>query len=268
MLALSGASLLLLVSLRWQGDWWVGWVLFFANSAAALMCHVINHNASHVPLFEQDGHNRVAFAWLSWLLGIPAAPIAASHIHNHHVHNNDEHDWMRSSVLGDSQGLWRLAKYVLHVFSLPPLKERAGHQHIPSALYARIIPETTIVALALLVALWWAPAATLWFYVLARLCAMSVLFLINLVQHDGLEAESGVNRCRNFTGKLINSVLFHNGFHSAHHLRPGLHWSELPHFHQEKVEPGLKPELSCASLSGFIVARYLVPSPWRERVWS
>ncbi len=268
LLALLVASSVLLMSLRWDGSLEWGLIFFAANVLAGLMSHVINHNASHCAVFEKECHNRWLFQWLSVLMGIPAAPIAASHIHNHHVHNNDENDWMRSSVLGDSVGICRLAKYIIHVFSLPRLKTRTGHEGIPLSLYARMNTEVLSVAAVVVIMLMLSPWATLYFYVLARLCAMCALFLINLVQHDGLEGESGVNRCRNFTGRWVNFFLFHNGLHSAHHLRPGLHWSELPAYHAVKVAPQLKTDLTHRSVTAFIISRYLLPSPWRRRLWN
>ncbi len=265
LLVLCGASGVLTYSLSWDGGWGSALALFGANAFLGLAAHVINHNASHCPVFEREGHNRWLFHWLSVLMGIPAAPIAASHLHNHHVHNNDESDWMRSTVLGSSQGPLRLVKYLVHVFRLPRLADRPGHRAVPAALYGRIAPETTTVLVALVGMALWAPLATLLFYVLTRLTAMCVLFIINLIQHDGLEAESGVNRCRNFTGWLVNALLFHNGYHSAHHLRPGLHWSALPAYHRERVVPTLRDDLAQASVTRFIVFRYLAPLHWRRR---
>jgi fatty acid desaturase len=29
----------------------------------------------------------------------------------------------------------------------------------------------------------------------------------------------------------FNALVFHNGFHTVHHERPGLHWSALPEAH-------------------------------------
>ena len=232
-------------------------VLFILNVFLGLLVHVINHNASHHPIFKRESHNDWAFFYLSWLMGIPAAPIAASHIHNHHVHNNNESDWMRSTVLGSTRGANRLAKYLLHVFTLPKLSMHSGNGNIPRSLWVRMRTETKIVAFVLCLMFALNPLATILFYVLSRLTSMSLLFLINLVQHDGLENDLGVNRCRNFVSPLGNFLMFNNGFHSAHHLRPGAHWSEYPAIHQSLVASELRDELMQRSLFAYIFRQYL-----------
>lgn len=258
-LGLAGATLIF--SLAWSGSWYVGGLLFAINVFLGLMSHVINHNVSHHPLFVNERHNRGVFLYLSWLMGIPAAPIAASHIHNHHVHNNDESDWMRSTVLGRAKGAKRLAKYLRHVFTLPRLSQRDGHEQIPATLWQRMRVENVVVLATLLLMLTLSPVSTLIFYVLARLTSMSLLFLINLVQHDGLEHAEGVNRCRNFISPLSNFLMFNNGYHSAHHLRPGAYWSEYPAIHQAQVTQKLRAELTQRSLAYYILTHYLWTSP-------
>jgi fatty acid desaturase len=236
-----------------------GAAFFCLNVFFGLVVHVINHNVSHCPLFESDRANQLSSYGLTSLLGIPAAAISASHIYNHHVHNNDENDWLRSTVLQETQGPLRLVKYVVHVFSLPRLSQRPGAEAIPFQLKRQIRFETFFVLGVLLAAFMLAPQVTLIYFVATRLCAMSCLFVLNLVQHDGLERETGVNRCHNYTGRVVNFVLFKNGYHSAHHLRPGAHWSELDQLHNSMVAPLAKPSLQHKSLLGFVWGSYLRP---------
>lgn len=236
-----------------------GLVLFCLNVFFALLSHVINHNVSHCPLFENERTNRVVSCYLTSLLGIPATAISASHIYNHHVHNNSESDWLRSTVLEKTQGPLRLVKYVVHVFSLPRLSQRAGADAIPQRLKQQIRFENIFVVAMLVTAFFISSRITFIYFVTARLCAMSCLFILNLVQHDGLELETGVNRCHNYTGRVLNFFLFKNGYHSAHHLRPGAHWSELEQLHVSLVAPSAKPSLQHTSLLRFVWGSYLRP---------
>ncbi|KAL1500290.1 hypothetical protein AB1Y20_012957 [Prymnesium parvum] len=69
---------------------------------------------------------------------------------------------------------------------------------------------------------------------------------INFLQHDGCEidpAHDGFNHARNFTGWFFNYIFLNNGYHTIHHMKPGLHWSVLPAHHQRSVAPHIHPNL-------------------------
>ena len=51
--------------------------------------------------------------------------------------------------------------------------------------------------------------------------------------HAGLESETELEASYNITDKWHNLLTGNLGYHTAHHIRPGLHWSKLPQFHQE-----------------------------------
>jgi len=91
------------------------------------------------------------------------------------------------------------------------------------------------------------------------MCALCVLFIFNLLQHDGLENEHGPERCRNFTGRWLNWIFFQNGYHSAHHQLPGLHWSKLREYHAEKIAHSLRSDLEQSSFISFLTTNYLLP---------
>ena len=54
------------------------------------------------------------------------------------------------------------------------------------------------------------------------------IITMNLLQHDGCDEKSEYNHSRNFVGKLVNWFTYNNGYHTIHHMEPGLHWSLLP----------------------------------------
>lgn len=45
--------------------------------------------------------------------------------------------------------------------------------------------------------------------------------------------DSKYNHSRNFTGPILNFFCFNNGYHTQHHISPGLHWSLLPMRHKD-----------------------------------
>ncbi len=74
----------------------------------------------------------------------------------------------------------------------------------------------------------------------------------NYYQHDGCIPGDKVNQSRTFTSKLLNFVLFNNGYHAAHHLNPGVHWSLLPAYHAKHVAPYAHPALIQKSILAYL----------------
>ena len=84
------------------------------------------------------------------------------------------------------------------------------------------------------------------------------IITMNLLQHDGCDENSEYNHSRNFVGKLVNWWTYNNGYHTIHHMEPGLHWSLLPAEHAKRVAPFIHPNLDQPSLLAYL---------WRTFVW-
>ena len=82
----------------------------------------------------------------------------------------------------------------------------------------------------------------------------------NYFQHDGTDEEHPYNHSRNFTGSALNFVLFNNGYHGAHHIKPNLHWSLLPAYHAEHLRPHIHPELDLKSLPAYLFKTHIYPA--------
>jgi fatty acid desaturase len=92
--------------------------------------------------------------------------------------------------------------------------------------------------------------------------AIGTLFFlgVNLLQHDGCEPDSAVDHSRDFTSGFMNFFFFNGGYHTAHHLKPGMHWSRLPEAHRQRVDVvRQRPDLSTYSVLAFVARAYLAP---------
>ena len=61
-------------------------------------------------------------------------------------------------------------------------------------------------------------------------------------QHAGLATHDPLRASRSLVTRGYNLRTLNFGYHTAHHLRPGLHWSKLPAFHAT-IAAAIPPEL-------------------------
>jgi fatty acid desaturase len=80
---------------------------------------------------------------------------------------------------------------------------------------------------------------------------------VNYLQHIETDADSDWNHSRNFVSRTLNLLLFNNGYHTVHHLKPGVHWSELPLLHREHAS-SIHPSLLVESWIRYVGYTYFV----------
>jgi fatty acid desaturase len=66
-------------------------------------------------------------------------------------------------------------------------------------------------------------------------------------QHQGLNMDSDYTASRNTSNRLYNLISWNLGYHTAHHSRPNVHWSELPKLH-EQIKSRIPEDLICDSV--------------------
>jgi len=98
-----------------------------------------------------------------------------------------------------------------------------------------------------------------WFFslVLPAICSISLIMVFNYIQHVHADAWSKHNHSRNFIGPVFNFLFFNNGYHTAHHEHPGLHWSQLPAAHA-KLADDINPQLNERSVCWFFFRQYVL----------
>lgn len=244
------SALTLLYAVQWLG-WCRAWPLLPLTAVLAFVACLIKHNHMHHRTFRDARWNAAFELWLSLLSGQPCTGIITAHNERHHGANNTDQDFVRCSLVGDKRNwLNYLAFAPLAVWRMwreKPSDLRRWRARRP-ALYRAALRErvaVSLVFLGLLAADW---RGTLLYLVLPLAWAQWALVTVNLLQHQDCDHDSPYGGSRNVTGRLINWILLNNGFHTAHHLRPAMHWSDLPAFHRSDVAPHMDPSLNDPSL--------------------
>jgi fatty acid desaturase len=230
-------------------------------SLAAFVVAVIVHNAMHVPLFTSKTHNRWMQCFLSVAYGHPVSAYVSGHNLSHHLHTQTPKDVMRTYKV---RFQWNLLNAASFFFVVVPAIQRANTS-FAAAMKAerpewhrqyRVEMYVVLLATVALALVNW--KAFLLYFVLPHAFGGWGIVSVNYLQHDGADPDSPYNHSRDFTGRLMNWCTFNNGYHTIHHLHPGLHWSFLPAAHQAEVAPRIHPELQQRSLIVYL---------WRTFVW-
>lgn len=231
------------------------WLSFYFAVAAG----VIAHNHLHSPTFKSKRLNEWFGNWISIFYGYPTFAWIPTHNLNHHKFVNKPGDATITWRYTNRHNYWVAATYffVSSWFQKGPIDEfiaRAKERN--PAQYRRIIGQYFIVfgghAAMLALAMWLHGSVIglkVWGLTMGAPAVVSLwtIMTFNYDQHVHTDPWSKLNHSRNFTGKLLNFLLFNNGYHTAHHEVAGLHWSKLPELHA-RLAPEIHPDLNQKSL--------------------
>ena len=236
--------------------------LYVAGLALAFIACVINHNHQHHPTFVPRPLNNVFGVLISLAMGVPATVIVAMHNDHHHVHNNHPTDYFRASIVSFRCSLLNLLAYpAVVVARLTPEKLRVVRAWRTTAprRYRQLMLERFVFygTLGVLAIADW--HATLLYFVVPYLFAQWCLLAINHMQHVDCDPDSEFNHSRSVVGRWVNWWLFNNGYHTVHHMHPGLHWSRLPAEHA-KIRSRIDPRLESRSLIVSLITLYIWPA--------
>jgi fatty acid desaturase len=83
------------------------------------------------------------------------------------------------------------------------------------------------------VALWMRPLETALVFLLPAFLTLFHTIWATYEHHAGCPRGNHFEASRNRDNRLFNALTGNLGLHTAHHYRPGLHWSLLPELHEE-----------------------------------
>lgn len=237
--------------------------LFILTCFFSFFCAVATHNTVHSPVFEKRTQNRIFQVALTTTYGHPVSAFVPGHNLSHHKHTQTRRDVMRTSK---ARFGWHLLNGLFFIVKVAPaiMKGESAYfktmkQRLP-AWYRQYQIEFWVLHglyLALLLADW---KKFLVFVFLPHKYAAWGIITMNMLQHDGCDENTEWNHSRNFVGRLVNWFTFNNGYHTIHHMHPGMHWSLLPDAHAREVAPYIHPNLDQPSLLAYIFRTFIWPA--------
>jgi fatty acid desaturase len=197
--------------------------------------------------------------WLTLFYGFPAFAWIPTHNKNHHALNNRDGDYTITYRISEKNNLFTLITYptISSFYQQRPIREylkdlwRTERREFWLAVL-QYVALGLFVAGALVVD--WRKAIL--YIVIPQQFGLYSVLIFNYVQHVHAEEESEWNHSRNFTG-ILNKLLFNNGYHTVHHQRAGVHWSQNEEAHA-KVAHLIDPVLNERSFWWYIIRVYFL----------
>jgi fatty acid desaturase len=237
---------------------WTGicrnWILWIVSCIFTIVACNVKHNHMHCRIFHSATLNSLLNYWLGFCTGTTATEILTEHNERHHGHINEDIDYVRANLVGfRSQILNVLCFFPIAFIGLKRTKPsdlKRWRQTNPS-MYWQSLSERIVLYLGIVVLLVIDWKSTLAYIILPWANGQWWLFTFGLFQHQDMEPYCPYNNSRNITSFWFNWFYFNIGFHSAHHLRPGVHWSLLPDLHKREIAARLDPRLDEKSMISF-----------------
>tara|TARA_B110000008_G_C16819745_1_gene504194 strand:+ start:164 stop:835 length:672 start_codon:yes stop_codon:yes gene_type:complete len=216
------------------------------------------HNCAHTHPFKYSLYNKYFFIILTLLSGSPVSLYVPGHNKSHHDHLETEKDMMRTTQMTYKNDFWNFILFVPTI--LPGIiqneqKYMKLQKDADTPFYRQYLKETLTyhIGLCFLFFINW--KKTLFVYFLPTLIGKFMIISLNMLQHYDCDPSSKYNHSRNFTGPLLNFLCLNNGYHTAHHLVPGLHWSKLKMKHKE-IEKEINETLIHDDILKYMVDRH------------
>lgn len=262
----------LLVALHfWRPE--LGLALLPVSCYFAIATGVIAHNHMHRPTLRAKWANELFSGWISIFYGYPVFAWLPTHNLNHHKLVNRR---------GDATITWRYTNrhnvlvaatyfFVSAYFQTAWIEAyiRDARRNKPE-VFRRIVGQYVFtygahaaVLLAASQLYGWGPGARIWAFSmgLPAFAALWTIMLFNYCQHVHADPWSMHDHSRNFESKLLNFLLFGNGYHTVHHEQPSLHWADAAREHA-KLRSKIDPRLRHRSMWAFFFRQYALAPLW------
>ncbi|MGP8215684.1 MAG: fatty acid desaturase family protein [Bacteroidia bacterium] len=215
-------------------NWWISIVFLLANTTIGLGPYILMlHNTSHRQLFKKE------YEWLNYYIPYVLGPFYGEspetyfhhHVIMHHVENNIPPDvsstmqYRRDSILGFL--IYYFEFLFFGIVSLSVYFKRKNRSEFIKKILAGEI--SFIVFCILMSFINW--RATLVVFIIPFVLTRFLMMAGNWAQHAFIDQNDPGNSFLNSItciNSSYNKRCFNDGYHIGHHLRPAMHWTDMP----------------------------------------
>lgn len=189
-----------------------------------------NHHHQHTLTFHSKFLNRILEFFYALHTGVTTNLWVLHHVLGHHRNfldqKRDESGWQKA----DGQAMGAL-EYTLNIASTAYFRGYRVGQKFPR-VQREFLLYTAITLVCLIALCWFRFVPALFVFVLPMIISLLFTAWVTHDHHSGLDTEDPFQASYNNTNPLFNLLTGNLGYHTAHHHRPGLHWSKLPELHE------------------------------------
>ncbi len=190
-----------------------------------------NHHHQHRNVFKYAPLNRILEFFYALQTGVTTNLWLLHHNFGHHKHyldqTIDESRWKRK----DGSTMHPIEYAFVVALTAYQRGYHVGKSH---PKHQRIYLKYTFITFLILMLLTlYKPMNALFVFILPMASSLLYTSWVTHGHHSGLDTNDDFKASYNKTGKWFNLFTGNLGFHTAHHYKQGVHWSELPKLHEQ-----------------------------------
>lgn len=188
-----------------------------------------NHHHQHLSVFRTPILNRAIELMYGLQTGITSHGWVLHHSLGHHVNyldqRTDESRWRRDDGTAMKEAEYSLIVGATAIGRMLGVARRTG-KYLGIFVVMGVLTVSIVVA-----AVAWRPIPALFVFVAPMVLMLFYTAWATFTHHAGKKTSSHFVASNNILHRGYNIVTGNLGYHTAHHYRPGVHWSKLPALH-------------------------------------
>jgi fatty acid desaturase len=190
-----------------------------------------NHHHQHTNTFRAKRLNRMLEFFYALHTGVTTHLWVLHHVLGHHHHyldqGRDESRWKRKDGLTMGE-----LEYSIKVAAAAYYRGyQVGKKH--PKIQKEFLFYSALTAMMVSALAWFRPQQAFFLFVLPMIFGLWLTSWVTYEHHAGLDTQNEYEASYNNLHRWYNRLTGNLGYHTAHHVKQGLHWSKLPILHEE-----------------------------------